>query len=108
MYNLQKAKQEIDAIAAHTGELISFVAAEDENARAKLDVFKKEILEAIDSRFAALEKAMLGGEDANFEPSAVSDLGAKVASLTQRSTPPHDLGASHEDQHHEDAGFHHG
>ena len=81
MYNLLKAKEEIDTVAKHTTDLAAHVLAITGGIDRKLESFKKEILDAIDVRFNELERAIVGGEHRDVESSAISDLGAKVSQL---------------------------
>ena len=92
MYNLLKAKEEIDTVAKHTTDLATHVLALSDSIEHKLESFKKDILSAIDARFAELERAIVGGDHREVETSAISDLGAKVSQLRHGAgTPPGDL-----------------
>ena len=84
MYNLQKAKEEIDAVASHTGVLTEHVLAVAERLHAlegdlgaKMERLKS-FVATIETSFSSLRTAISGGD---FETSAVSDLGAKIALL---------------------------
>jgi hypothetical protein len=84
MYTLQKAKEEIDAIAKHATDIAAHALAMDDNFEAKLESFKKEIISTIELKFAELEKTILGDAH-NVETSALADLGAKVSQLMHGS-----------------------
>ena len=96
MYNLQKAKEEIDAVASHTGVLTEHVLAVAERLQAlegdlgaKMERLKG-FVTTIEASFSSLRSTISG----NFETSAVSDLGAKIAQLQSlvhgAAPPPHD------------------
>ena len=84
MYNLQKAKEEIDAVASHTGVLTEHVLAVAERLHAlESDLSAKMqrlqgFVGTIEASFSSLRSTISGG---NFETSAVSDLGSKIAQL---------------------------
>jgi hypothetical protein len=87
MYTLQKAKEEIDAVAKHATDIAVHTLAIADNIDSKLETFKKDISHLIDQKFAEFSKSIVG-ETEHFETSAVSDLGAKVAQLIHGSAPP--------------------
>ena len=83
MYNLQKAKEEIDAVASHTGVLTEHVLAIAERLHAlesdlgaKLERLRG-MVSTIETSFSGLKSGISG----DFETSAVSDLGAKIIQL---------------------------
>ena len=84
MYNLQKAKEEIDAVASHTSVLTEHVLAVAERLQAlEGDVGErlerlKSFITTIEASFANLRSIITGG---NYETSAIDDLGAKIAQL---------------------------
>ena len=87
MYTLQKAKEEIDAVAKHATDIAVHTLAIADNFDAKLESLKKEIAHIIEAKFDELSKTLLGNTE-NIETSAVADLGAKVAQLIHGSAPP--------------------
>lgn len=87
MYTLQKAKEEIDAVAKHATDIAVHTLAIADNIDAKLETFKREIAHLIDQKFAEFSKSIIGDTE-HFDTSAVSDLGAKVAQLIHGSAPP--------------------
>jgi hypothetical protein len=122
MYNLQKAKEEIDAVAKHATDLTEYVIALSERHNtvsqgvdARLETIKTELLAAIDAKLAEVRHALFGGEEKPLDSSAIADLGAKVSQLTQRegSSFAHDPSAAyqpgqpHHEDHHSHDGDHH-
>ena len=104
MYNLQKAKQDIDAVAKHATDVTEYVIAlgemlqsSDSRLDARLDALKADLLQAIDARLAEVRRAVLGDEGQPAETSFVSDLGSKVSFLKQRPTAaaPHEHAPDH-------------
>lgn len=87
MYTLQKAKEEIDAVASHATAIAAYAIATNEVSDAKLESFKKEIIATIETKFAELERKIVG--DGQFsESTALVDLGAKISLLTHVSPAP--------------------
>ena len=93
VYNLQKAKDEIDAVAKHATDVTEYVIALGDTVQAldgsldrKLAAFKAELLGAIDARLADVRRAVLGTDGELAETSFVGDLGSKV-SLLKRGAP---------------------
>ena len=98
MYTLNKAKEEIDAVAKHASDIAVHALAIVGELDAKLDTFKSDILSAIDAKFAELARSIRGeGEPA--ETSAIADLGAKVSLLTRTAAPPADQPSSGDEHH---------
>jgi hypothetical protein len=87
MYTLQKAKEEIDAVAKHATDIAVHTLAIADNFDTKLESLRKEIAHIIEAKFDELSKTLLG-DTQNIETSAVADLGAKVAQLIQVAAPP--------------------
>jgi hypothetical protein len=112
MYTLQKAKEEIDAIAKHATDIATHSLAMGDNFDAKLESFKKEIIITIEAKFAELEKSIIG-DTHQVETSALADLGAKVSQLMQGSAPhaahgergPDTGDHSHSGEHDPNAGY---
>ena len=101
MYTLQKAKEEIDAVAKHATDIAVHAVAIADDVEAKLDSFKKDILSAIEEKFAELSRTIRGdGEE--IESTAISDLGAKVSLLTARTTPTPPPPPQDHSEHHDD------
>ena len=98
MYNLQKAKDEIDAVAKHATDVTEYVIALGDTVQ--------ELLGAIDARLADVRRAFLGSDGEMAETSFVGDLGSKV-SLLKRGAPSatsgggSDAGPEHQQQEHQ-------
>ena len=106
MYNLLKAKEEIDTVAKHTTDLAVHVLGITEGIEQKLESFKKEILSAIDARFNELERTLVGGEQRDVETSAISDLGAKMSQLLHGGGTTSVAAGGHPDDHTHSAEHH--
>ena len=123
MYNLQKAKDEIDAVAKHATDVTEYVITLGEmlhgfesSFESKLDAFKTELLSAIDAKLAEVKRTILGSEGETVATSFVDDLGSKVSLLKRRGTTaaPEDAPSATdthphqaEPQHSEHAEVHH-
>ncbi len=88
MYNLQKAKDDIDAVAKHAIELTEHVIAIGEtlqalstNLEAKLEGLSKELHGSMDRKLEEVRKAVLGNDGPLVETTAIADLGAKLSAL---------------------------
>ena len=87
MYTLHKAKEEIDAVAKHATDIATHVLTLSDDVHSELLSFKKDILDAIDKKFADLERT-IHGDTAIVDSSAVADLGAKVFLLSSARHAP--------------------
>ncbi len=92
MYNLQKAKDDIDAVAKHATDVTEYVIALGEMLQTldgglerKLEAFKTELLSAIDAKLAEVKRTVLGGDGPSVDTSFVSELGSKVLLLKKRA-----------------------
>ncbi len=114
MYNLQTAKTEIDQVASHATALTEYVISLSERVHAqdgaqetKLDHIKNEIMQAIEARFAELERKIFG-DHAPEHTSFVADLGSKISALPHvPSATSHDAQTS-ELSHDSHAAYQHG
>ena len=99
MYTLNKAKEEIDAVAKHASDIAVHALAMAGEIEAKLDGFKTDILSAIDAKFAELALSIRGeGEPA--ETSVIADLGAKVSLLAKTAASPAPADQPNGEEHH--------
>ena len=108
MYNLQKAKEEIDAVAKHATELTEHVIAIGDvlqslsaSLEGKLEGIRRELHGLMDGKLSEVKQAVLGSDGPLVETSAIADLGAKLSALKN-----HQLALTAHDQVHEDAGIH--
>lgn len=94
MYNLNKAKEEIDAVARHATDIANHMLALSGDVEARLERMKADILKAIDEKFDDLRRSVHGEEETQGS-SAVEDLAAKVSLLMRPGS-----GSAEEAHHH--------
>ena len=132
MYNLQKAKEEIDAVAKHATDLTEYVIAIGDvlqtlssSLEGKLEGIRRELHGLMDGKLNEVKQSVLGNDGPLFETAAIADLGARLSALKTHGSvlaareqaapdsvqPPHQAEAHPGDRHpaeppHEDAILH--